>query len=113
MTQPIAPDVHAFEDSLPEGIDPPMLLGGKAAGLAVMARDLGLPVPPGFVVTTRVCHEFLESGWPDGLDEQLRTHLARLSERTGRAFGDASNPLLVSVRSGAPGFDAGHDGHAC
>lgn len=102
MAETNAPGVHAFEDPLPPGIDPATLLGGKASGLAIMARDLGLPVPPGFVVTTRVCHEFLESGWPNGLDEALRGHLARLSERTGRGFGDPGNPLLVSVRSGAP-----------
>ena len=79
-----------------------MLLGGKAAGLAVMARELGLPVPPGFVVTAKVCREFLAGGWPAGIDDQIRAHLDRLSGRSGRKFGDSSVPLLVSVRSGAP-----------
>ncbi len=96
------PLVHAFEDELP-GIDnQASLLGGKAAGLATMARDLGLPVPPGFVVTTRVCHEFLAKGWQATLDDLLREHLERLATKTGRRFGDVRAPLLVSVRSGAP-----------
>lgn len=102
MVESALPSVHAFEDPLPAGVDPPKLLGGKAAGLAVMARDLGLPVPPGFVVTTRVCNEFLARGWDASLDTQIRAQLDRLAERTGRRFGDLSNPLLVSVRSGAP-----------
>ncbi|MGE0599849.1 MAG: pyruvate, phosphate dikinase [Dehalococcoidia bacterium] len=97
-----APLVHALEDALP-GIDnQERLLGGKAAGLATMARDLGLPVPPGFVATTRVCHEFLARGWQAELDDLLRAHLERLATKTGRRFGDPVAPLLVSVRSGAP-----------
>ena len=102
MADATLPAVHAFEDPLPAGVEPAKLLGGKAAGLAVMARDLGLPVPPGFVVTTRVCNEFLARGWDASLDAQVRSHLDRLAERTGRRFGDPANPLLVSVRSGAP-----------
>ncbi len=102
MVERMLPAVHAFEDTLPDGIDPPSLLGGKAAGLAMMARDLGLNVPPGFVVTTRVCNEFLGTGWPDDLDEALRLQLARLSARAERGFGDPERPLLVSVRSGSP-----------
>ena len=94
--------VLAFEDALPTGADPVHLLGGKAAGLAVMARDLKLPVPPGFVVTTAVCNSYLAHGWPEGLEAAIQVQLTRLEERTGRGFGDASNPLLVSVRSGAP-----------
>jgi pyruvate,orthophosphate dikinase len=102
MADATLPAVHAFEDPLPAGIEPAKLLGGKAAGLAVMARDLGLPVPPGFVVTTRVCNDFLAHGWDAGLDDQIRAQLERLAGRTGRRFGDPANPLLVSVRSGAP-----------
>jgi pyruvate,orthophosphate dikinase len=102
MSDNTLPAVHAFEDPLPAGVQPTALLGGKAAGLAVMARDLGMPVPPGFVVTTRVCNEFLAHGWPAGLDDEIRAQLGRLAERTGRTFGDSANPLLVSVRSGAP-----------
>ncbi|HEX8940544.1 MAG TPA: pyruvate, phosphate dikinase [Candidatus Limnocylindrales bacterium] len=78
------------------------LVGGKAANLNVMATELGLPVPPGFVVTTAACRAFLAEGWPAGLDEQLRAHMARVEAVVGRRFGDASDPLLVSVRSGAP-----------
>ena len=78
------------------------LLGGKAANLAVMALDLGLPVPPAFTITTAACNEYLAGGWPDGLDDELRAHMARMEERVGRRFGDPGDPLLVSVRSGAP-----------
>jgi pyruvate,orthophosphate dikinase len=78
------------------------LLGGKAANLVVMATELGLPVPPAFAITTTVCKTFLRSGWPDDLDAQLESHVHRLAEQTGRRFGDPEDPLLVSVRSGAP-----------
>jgi pyruvate,orthophosphate dikinase len=78
------------------------LLGGKGSNLIVMARDLGLPVPPGFVVSTEACNAFLSGEWPAGLDDELRQHMNRLGERLGRRFGDADDPLLVSVRSGAP-----------
>lgn len=78
------------------------LLGGKGANLADMMRG-GLPVPPGFTITTDACRVFYEKGetWPDGLQEQLRSAVADLESRTGRAFGGADRPLLVSVRSGA------------
>jgi pyruvate, orthophosphate dikinase len=76
--------------------------GGKAANLAIMARDLGLPVPPAFVVTTEACRMFLADGWPDGLDAELRERMAGLEAAVGRRFGAADDPLLVSVRSGAP-----------
>jgi pyruvate, orthophosphate dikinase len=79
-----------------------MLIGGKAANLAVMARELGLPVPTGFVISTEACRDYLSGGWPAGLDKDLRAHIRRAEERTGRGFGDAADPLLVSVRSGAP-----------
>ena len=77
------------------------LLGGKAANLGVMARDLGLPVPPGFVITTEACRAFLGGGWPDDLDAELRERMTEVEARLGRRFGDPSDPLLVSVRSGA------------
>lgn len=96
------PRVHAFDEPLPAGVEAAGLLGGKAAGLAMMARDLQLPVPPGFVVTTKVCNDFLAHGWPAGLDDEIREQLAGLAAKTGRRFGDPANPLLVSVRSGAP-----------
>jgi pyruvate,orthophosphate dikinase len=82
--------------------DATALVGGKAANLGVMARDLGLPVPPGFAITTAACRAFLASGWPDGLDDELRTRMAAVESAVGRRFGDAADPLLVSVRSGAP-----------
>ncbi len=79
------------------------LLGGKGAGLAEMTR-LGLPVPPGFIITTEICEKFYEAGrrLPDGLMDEVRKSIKRLESLTGKKFGDASNPLLVSVRSGAP-----------
>ncbi|HEU0235386.1 MAG TPA: pyruvate, phosphate dikinase [Candidatus Limnocylindrales bacterium] len=89
----------------PHGLDPAAaraLLGGKAANLGVMARDLGLPVPPGFVITTDACRAFLAGGWPAGLEEELRARIATLEAVVGRRFGDPADPLLVSVRSGAP-----------
>jgi len=78
------------------------LLGGKAANLHVMATELGLPVPPGFTVTTEACRSYLTSGWPAGLDDELREQMGRVEARLGRRFGDPADPLLVSVRSGAP-----------
>src|SRR5690606_7375139 len=78
------------------------LLGGKGANLAEMAR-LGLPVPPGFTLTTEVCTELYANNraYPAGLEAQVDEALAKLEGKTGKRFGDASNPLLVSVRSGA------------
>lgn len=78
------------------------LVGGKAANLAVMIRDLRLPVPPGFVITTATCREFLGGGWPQELDGDIREAMSRLERIVGRPFGDPADPLLVSVRSGAP-----------
>ena len=77
------------------------LLGGKAASLVAMAHDLGLPVPPAFVITSEACRSYLAGDWPAGLDDELRTHMDRLGQRAGRRFGDPADPLLVSVRSGA------------
>ena len=77
------------------------LLGGKGANLAEMTR-IGLPVPDGFTITTEACVAYLrENGRPAGLDEQVAEHLATLEERSGKRLGDRSDPLLVSVRSGA------------
>ena len=78
------------------------LVGGKAANLTVMAVDLGLPVPPAFTITTAACNEYLAHGWPAGLDDELREHMARMELLVGQEFGAPANPLLVSVRSGAP-----------
>ncbi len=78
------------------------LLGGKGAGLAEMTA-LGIPVPAGFTVTTRACVEYARAGRrpPGGLEEEIAEHLGRLEAATGKRFGDADDPLLVSVRSGA------------
>ncbi|MEZ5125074.1 MAG: pyruvate, phosphate dikinase [Thermoleophilia bacterium] len=77
------------------------LLGGKGANLAEMTR-IGLPVPPGFTITTEVCNHYAATGdYPDGVDEQVRAALAALEQNTGKIFGHNSDPLLVSVRSGA------------
>ena len=77
------------------------LLGGKGANLAEMTR-LGLPVPPGFTLTTEACRAYLRSGtWPKGLWEAELAALRDLEARTGKRFGDPANPLLVSCRSGA------------
>ena len=78
------------------------LLGGKGAGLAEMA-NLGLPVPPGFTITTDVCTQFYANNkrYPDGLRAQVDAALLEIGRITGKGFGDGTNPLLVSVRSGA------------
>ncbi len=77
------------------------LLGGKGFGLSSMTSDLNLPVPPGFTITTDACIEYLDGGWPDGLDDEIRDHLRQLEDTVGRDLGNANDPLLVSVRSGA------------
>jgi pyruvate,orthophosphate dikinase len=77
------------------------LLGGKGANLAEMT-NLGLPVPPGFTITTEACRYYLARGTtPDGLDDEVSTHLHALEQAMGRKLGDPADPLLVSVRSGA------------
>src|SRR5881628_2720934 len=78
------------------------LLGGKGANLAEMSA-LGLPVPPGFTITTECCTHFYANGraYPAELKAQVAEGLKRVEQLTGKSFGDAANPLLVSVRSGA------------
>ncbi len=78
------------------------LLGGKGANLAEMS-NLGLPVPPGLTITTEVCTYFYANGkaYPADLKPQVEAALAVMEKIVGRRFGDAANPLLVSVRSGA------------
>src|SRR2546427_1076809 len=77
------------------------LLGGKGIGLAEMIQ-LGVPVPAGFTITTDACRAYMrEGGLPEGLDEEIGEHIALLEKKTGKRFGDDSDPLLVSVRSGA------------
>jgi len=100
--RPTAKHVYHFGPPRAEG-DAGMrnLLGGKGANVAEMA-NLGLPVPPGFTITTEVCAYFMAHGtYPDGLRESLAEHLGRLEAETGRVFGGRDHPLLVSVRSGA------------
>src|SRR6202795_2900377 len=95
--------VYAFGAELAEGRgEMKNLLGGKGANLAEMA-NLGLPVPPGFTMTTEVCTCFYENGknYPTDLTDQVKAALARLETMIGARFGDGDNPLLVSVRSGA------------
>lgn len=78
------------------------LLGGKGAGLAEMT-NIGLPVPGGFTITTEACAEYYDNGrkMPKGLDVEVEQHLTRLEKVCGKKLGDAKDPLLVSVRSGA------------
>jgi pyruvate,orthophosphate dikinase len=84
---------------------PPMemkdLLGGKGANLAEMTSVLELPVPAGFTITTDACRAYMAAGWPDGLSAEVATHVRGLEKRMGKKLGDPSDPLLVSVRSGA------------
>ena len=77
------------------------LLGGKGANLAEMT-NIGLPVPPGFIITTQACRTYLESGSaPAEMEDEISEHLASLEKAMGKTLGDADDPLLVSVRSGA------------
>ncbi|HEY3869451.1 MAG TPA: PEP/pyruvate-binding domain-containing protein, partial [Actinocrinis sp.] len=77
------------------------LLGGKGANLAEMT-NIGLPVPPGFTITTDACRYYLANGTtPEGLDDEVAAHLEALEQAMGRKLGDPGDPLLVSVRSGA------------
>ena len=92
--------VRLFEDAV--GLDR-FQLGGKGYGLVEMS-SIGLPVPPGLIITTEACKQYYSRGGrvPDGLFDELKTKLEHLETRTGRQLGNPSNPLLVSVRSGAP-----------
>ena len=84
---------------------PPMemkdLLGGKGANLAEMTSVLQLPVPPGFTITTDACRHYIEFGWPTELDAEIEKAKLKLEKLMGKTIGDARDPLLVSVRSGA------------
>ncbi len=96
--------VYAFGTGLAEG-DGTMkeLLGGKGAGLHEMTK-IGLPVPAGFTITTEVCELYYKNGkkWPEGLEAEIQKHIKNLEKLTKKTLGDPSDPLLVSVRSGAP-----------
>src|SRR5689334_11721171 len=95
--------VYAFGGGSADG-DASMknLLGGKGANLAEMSA-LGLPVPPGFTITTEACNHYYanDKTYPPNLREQVAEGLKKVEQITGKRFGDAANPLLVSVRSGA------------
>lgn len=91
--------IYGFSEGNKEMKD---LLGGKGANLAEMTR-LKLPVPPGFTITTDVCRFYLEhEKYPKGFENELKKYMERLEKSIGMKFGDRENPLLVSVRSGAP-----------
>src|SRR5258707_14300348 len=85
------------------------LLGGKGANLAEMTSVLGLPVPPGFTISTDACRDYMHSGglrgqnavMPKGLDEEITKHRAKLEKKMGKKIGDPTDPRPVSVRSGA------------
>ena len=99
MTQ----SVYFFGDGTAEGTrDMTSVLGGKGANLAEMT-NLGVPVPPGFTIATSECIEYLKTGkYSDRLRVEVEGNVARLEKATGKKLGDPTNPLLVSVRSGAP-----------
>ena len=96
------PFVYAFDHKHKR---PPMeykdLLGGKGANLAEMTSVLDLPVPPGFTISTDACRSYMHGGWPDGLSGEIERQLKKLEKTMGKQLGDAADPLLVSVRSGA------------
>ncbi len=99
----MAKRIYAFGGGTAEGSrDMKNELGGKGAGLAEMAA-IGLPVPPGFTITTGTCAEWVAAGekLPRGLDREIRAALGRVERLTGKVFGSRGNPLLLSVRSGA------------
>jgi len=95
--------VYSFGDGKAEGAsDMRNLLGGKGANLAEMS-NLGIPVPPGFTLSTEACVYFMEheESLPDGLDSEVQEHLKKVEEILGAKYGDTDNPLLLSVRSGS------------
>ncbi len=95
--------VYFFGDGKAEGsAKMKQLLGGKGANLHEMS-SIGVPVPPGFTITTETCDEYFKNGneYPQGLEKEVMDHLGRLEKLMGKKLGDAKDPLLVSVRSGA------------
>ena len=95
-------DMEALENVAKDMASKKKLLGGKGAGLAEMTR-IGLPVPPGFTITTETCGLYFENNdFPEGMWDQVLDAMHALEEKTGKKFGSNENPLLVSVRSGAP-----------
>ena len=95
--------VYFFGDGKAEGDkDMKYILGGKGANLAEMT-NLGIPVPPGITISTEMCQYYYNNGktYPESLEKEVEEGIAKLEKSTGKKFGDAKNPLLVSVRSGA------------
>ena len=95
--------IYEFGDGAAEGsAGMRELLGGKGANLAEMS-SLGIPVPPGFTITTEVCAHFTSNDgtYPKGLEKKVAAALEKIEKTLGRAFGGVAKPLLVSVRSGA------------
>ena len=95
--------VYFFGNKQTEGdVSQKFLLGGKGANLAEMSK-IGIPVPPGFTISTEVCKYFYDNNkkYPETLNKEVSTNLKKLENSTGKKFGDTKNPLLVSVRSGA------------
>jgi pyruvate, orthophosphate dikinase len=96
------PYVYSFDHKYRR---PPMqmkdLLGGKGANLAEMTSVLELPVPPGFTISTDACRDYMRGGWPASLTDEIAAQVGYLERQIGRTLGDPSDPLLVSVRSGA------------
>ena len=95
--------VYAFGAGKTDGgAEMKLELGGKGANLAEMSK-LGMPVPPGFTITTEICTHYEQNqSYPDGLRDEVAAALASIEKEMGAKFGDAKNPLLLSVRSGAP-----------
>ena len=106
------PYVYAFDHRHPR---PPMdmkdLLGGKGANLAEMTSVLGLPVPPGFTITTDACRDHMRSGWPKGLTDEVARHVGRLEKAMKRRLGDPSDPPAGQRPLGRQVLDARDDGH--
>src|SRR5664279_3059090 len=97
-TQYVFPFDHKHADAPKNMKD---LLGGKGANLAEMTSVLKLPVPPGFTIAATACRQYMEGGWPEALSGEVAKARARLEKKMGKRIGDPSDPLLVSVRSGA------------
>ena len=105
--------VYYFGGGEAEGkADMKFLLGGKGANLAEMT-NIGLPVPPGITITTKVCKEYFKNNcqFPEGMWEQVLEGLARIEKEMGKKFGDKENPLLVFRKVRSSCFNAGNDGH--
>ena len=101
MAHSVGSDRYVFDFDEPSG-GGRELLGGKGVGLAEMTQ-MGVPVPAGFTITTDACRAYMAAGGelPEGLEDEIAGHIAALERKTGKRFGDAERPLLVSVRSGA------------